>query len=232
MLKEIRATGFDVKGKKEGDIGGMEARSEVYLREGATRKDYSEKQQISQSKEGKFFCCNFACVGEAGQNQMAVNSTVSGRSTNYPELYIKSAHESEFRVHFYVTNVSAFFPKMEVYKKLYDILQSFGETKEIAFQKMSADSYDFAVGMKQDKTALEIIERNKLNSFLSSFERGEMKPFTEISAGFKAYVDVVLKGNKRQQESNRYSDKGHSHRETHDRDRDSPRSRKNEYEKS
>jgi len=239
--------GFDMKGKKEGDLSGVEARDEIYLREGVTKKNYSDNQQTPQSKFSLCYCRIFACIiekklrspeiskilGETDQNKMAINSLVSGRSTNYPELYVKSAHESEFRVHFYVTNVSTFFPKMEVYTQLYDALQTFGETKEIAFQKGNEDSYNFVVGMKEDKTALEIIDRNKLSSFLSSFERGELKPSTEIAPGFKAYVDVVIRGdsNKRQQESHshRYPEKGHekySHRDGGD--RDSPRSRKHE----
>jgi len=144
-------------------------------------------------------------IGEAGQNQLAINTQGIPRVTNYPELYVKSENESEFRVHFYVKNMSTFFPKMEVYKRLYDSLQVFGETKEISFHKTNDDACDFAAGMKEDKTALEIIESNKLTNFLNSFERGEMKPFVEIAPGFKAYVNT-LKNSRRyyERDSNRY----------------------------
>jgi len=201
--------------ENDGDRGIGDATNEVYLREGATRKDYSGGKNSQR---------------EAGQNQSAINSSAAPRVTSYPELYIKSEHESEFRVHFYIKNVSTFFPKMEVYKKLYDSLQVFGETKEISFQRINDDSCDFAAGMKEDKTALEIIEKNKLTNFLNSFERGEMKPYTEIASGFKAYTDSLKNNNKRYNDSDRYNEKAssrHNHYNSQrNDDRDSPHSRR------
>jgi len=204
-------------GDNEGDIGIGEATLEVYLREGSTKKDHSDLRKKNSQRE-------------TGQNQSAINSSAVPRATSYPELYIRSDHESEFRVHFYIKNVSTFFPKIEVYKKLYDSLQQFGETKEISFQRINDDCCDFAAGMKEDKTALEIIEKNKLACFLNSFERGEMKPYVEISNGFKAYADTLKSNNKRYNDSGRYNEKAssrHNHySQRNSDDRDSPHSRR------
>ena len=57
FLKEIKG-GFETKAKKEGDLSGMEARDGMYLREGVSKKNYSDNQQISQSKKDRLLYWN------------------------------------------------------------------------------------------------------------------------------------------------------------------------------
>jgi len=111
--------------------------------------------------------------------------------TNYPELKERNEHESEFRVHFTIRNISTFFSKMDLYKLIYDTLISFGEVKEISFQKVDNDSCCFVVGMKKDDVAEDIIENKKLLTIMDSFKRGEKKPYLEVSLSFQLYLNFL-----------------------------------------
>lgn len=96
--------------------------------------------------------------------------------------------ESEMLVHFYIKNISSFYPRNETYRKLFDALQQFGAVKEISLQRVNNDIYDFGVGMKNDEVAKFIFENDKLHSFVASLDHDSIKPHIEPSLVFNFYL--------------------------------------------
>ena len=96
----------------------------------------------------------------------------------------RSDKESELLVHFYVKNISSSSQKNDVYGRLYDTIQYYGGIKEIAFRRISSDIFEFSVGMKYDSDAKYIIDNDKLRSYLTSLDKGDVKPYLQISRAF------------------------------------------------
>ena len=127
---------------------------------------------------------------------------------SYPELYQRTEKESELLIHFYVRNISSFYAKSDIHKRLYDSLQRYGDVKEISLQRVNNEVYDFGVGMKHDEAARHVIDNDKLQSFIASIERKEAKPFVEISLIFNFYLKNMSENHDSKKEG-KYSASNH-----------------------